>query len=49
MSWLRRGTQRRQKPLVHGAFAEDVLSNVTSAECSRLAQLATGRRVLEIG
>ena len=34
---------------MHGVFAEDVLSNVTPAECSRLAQLATGRRVLEIG
>lgn len=49
MRWLRRSAPRQNTAHPPALFPEDVLSNVTAAECGRLAELAAGRRVLEIG
>ena len=40
---------RRRSRAPGWIFAEDVLSAVTYAECARLAELARGARVLEVG
>jgi predicted O-methyltransferase YrrM len=41
--------RRRKHEEVSWIFAEEVVSAVTQAECGRLAELASGTRVLEIG
>jgi predicted O-methyltransferase YrrM len=47
---LKQGLRRRRRaPAPDWIFADDVLSAVTHPECERLARLACGRLVLELG